>query len=844
MSWVLRMAWRDSRGQRRRLLLYTGAIAVGIAALTGLRGLSRSMERNIDEQAAALLGADMEIESDAPFDTEVESVIDSIGGRQARLVELNSMVYLPRSDGTRLAQVRALEGGYPFYGQLRTDPDSAAHSWQATGGALVDDGLMLQFDAAVGDTIRVGYVSLPIVGRLLYVPGETSMRSDIQPRVFIPLRFLQETGLVLRGSRVEYKTYLRFDDGRDVEALAASLNERFGHRGIDFDTVADRQRRLGRSLGNLYRFLGLGSFVSLLLGAVGVASAVHAHVQQKLETVAILRSLGATSRQALLIYLIQAGAMGLAGSLAGTVAGAGTLLVLPWLLADFLPADLADLQMVLSPLTFLEGILIGASVALLFAALPLLAVRRASPLLALRASFEAEAEPGQSDRGMRLVIGALILLGTLLLANLLAGRIDHALYFTGGTAGALGLLALAARLLRDGARRFFPSSWSYVWRQGLANLYRPQNQTLLLLVSLGLGTFLVAALYTAQSSILAQLDRVGGDGQPNIVLFDIQSDQRQQVADFVQEMGLPLIQQVPVVSMHIAAVRGRPVGANAPPHSDRRRGNWAERREYRVTYRRELADSEQIIAGTWHGVAGDTVFVSLDQGVAASLGVTIGDSLVFDVQGVPVAAVVGSLREVDWQRIMPNFLVVFPTGVLEPAPQFHVMVTRADDIAVRAELKSRAVRRFPNVSVIDLDTVLRTVDTILDKVSVVVRLMALFSIGTGLVVLVAVVSGSRFQRRRESALLRALGANRRQVGRILLVEYVLLGSLAGLTGLTLALVGGWGITRFVFDISFAPALEPLVVALVGVPLVTAIAGLSGSRGVHTAPPLEVLRRAD
>jgi putative ABC transport system permease protein len=236
--------------------------------------------------------------------------------------------------------------------------------------------------------------------------------------------------------------------------------------------------------------------------------------------------------------------------------------------------------------------------------------------------------------------------------------------------------------------------------------------------------------------------------------------------------------------------------------------------------------------------------VSLDQGVAASLGVTIGDSLVFDVQGVPVAAVVGSLREVDWQRIMPNFLVVFPTGVLEPAPQFHVMVTRADDIAVRAELKSRAVRRFPNVSVIDLDTVLRTVDTILDKVSVVVRLMALFSIGTGLVVLVSVVSGSRFQRLRESALLRTLGANRGQVARILLVEYVLLGSLAGLTGLALALVGGWGITRFVFEISFAPALEPLAVALVGVPLVTAVAGLTGSRGVHTAPPLEVLRRAD
>ena len=381
MPWVLRMAWRDSRGRRQRLLLYTGAIAVGIAALTGLRGLSLSMERNIDEQAAALLGADMEIESDDPFDTEIESVIDSIGGRKARLVELNSMVYLPRSDDTRLAQVRALEGGYPFYGQLRTEPASASYSWQAADGALVDDGLMLQFGVAIGDSIRVGYVSLPIVGRLLYVPGETSVRSDIQPRVFIPLRFLPETGLVKRGSRVEYKVYLRFDDGRDVEALARSLNERFDHRGVDFDTVADHKRRLGRRLGNLYRFLGLGSFVSLLLGAIGVASAVHTHVQQKLETVAILRSLGATSSQTLLVYLIQAVAMGLVGSLAGTIAGAGTLSVLPGLLSDFLPADLADLQVVISPLTLVEGLLVGASVALLFAALPLLAVRRASPLL-------------------------------------------------------------------------------------------------------------------------------------------------------------------------------------------------------------------------------------------------------------------------------------------------------------------------------------------------------------------------------------------------------------------------------------------------------------------------------
>jgi len=841
MPWVLRMAWRDSRGRRRRLLLYTGAIAVGIASLTGLRGLGRSMERHVDAQAASLLGADLEIESDEPFTAEVEAVIDSLGGRQARQVEFNSMVYLPRSDGTRLAQVRALEGDFPFYGQLRTEPPAAARSWRRGGEALVDDGLLLQFGAQVGDSIRIGYATLRIAGRLLHVPGETALRSDVQPRVIMPLRFLPETGLVQRGSRVEYKAFLQFDEGRDVKATAQELKDRLEGRGGDIDTVADRKRRLGRTLGNLYRFLGLGSFVALLLGAVGVASAVHTHVQQKLETVAVLRSLGTTSRQAVLIYLIQAGAMGLIGSLAGAVAGTGPLLLLPGLLADFLPVEIAEIEPVLSPLTFFEGTLIGAAIALLFAALPLLAVRRVSPLLALRASYELDLRRG--DRLLRLLLGLLALVGAMLLARLLAGRTDHALYFTGGSAAALVLLALVARLLRGGAHRFLPASWSYVWRQGLANLYRPQNQTLLVLVSLGLGTFLVAALYTAQSSLLAHIERVGGDDQPNVVLFDIQSDQREEVNALVEEMDMPLMQQVPIVTMYIAEVKGRGVDEMARG-SSRRRGGWALRREYRSTYRGQLAETERIVAGQWRGAAGDTVSVSLEQGVAATLGVGVGDSLVFDVQGVPVSVVVGSLREVDWQRIMPNFFVVFPTGVLEEAPQFHVLVTHAADSATRAELQRRVVQRLPNISIIDLDLVLRTVDTVLEKVAVVVRLMALFSIGTGIVVLVAVISGSRFQRLRESSLLRTLGASRGQVARILLVEYLFLGSLSGLTGLLLALVGGWGLARFVFEVTFAPALAPLALALVGLPALTVLVGVVGSRRVHAAPPLQVLRRAD
>ncbi|MEW6756486.1 MAG: FtsX-like permease family protein [Candidatus Latescibacterota bacterium] len=321
MGWSLRMAWRDSRGQRRRLLLYTGAIALGIAALTGLRGLSRSMEHHVAVQAAVLLGADLSLESRAPFPAEVEAVLDSLPARRARQVELHSMVHAPRTGGARLAQVRALEGGYPFYGRLRTEPPAAADTYQEDGAALVDDGLLLQLDAEVGDTLRLGHLSLPVAGRLLHLPGQSELRSDVLPPILVPLRLLAASGLVQRGSRVEYGVFLRLDGSRDPEARAQQLQGRLERYNVDVDTPADRQRRVGRTLNNLYRFLGVGSFVALLLGAVGVASAVHAHVRGRLETVAVLRSLGASARQATAIYLLQAAGMGLAGALAGAVGG-------------------------------------------------------------------------------------------------------------------------------------------------------------------------------------------------------------------------------------------------------------------------------------------------------------------------------------------------------------------------------------------------------------------------------------------------------------------------------------------------------------------------------------------
>ncbi|MBT7587375.1 MAG: FtsX-like permease family protein, partial [Gemmatimonadetes bacterium] len=369
-AWLIKMAWRDSRNHRRKLLLFTSSITIGIGALVGMGSLSATLEDAIDEQAASLLGADITIESRQPFTPDAEALIDSIGGTQARQISFNSMVYLPKSQDTRLAQIRALTGPFPFYGELKTAPAQAAQNFRSKPEALVDEALMLQFGAAVGDSIKIGDTVFAIGGRLLRIPGENALFSDIQPRVYISMDYLEGTRLIQKGSRVTYTAFFCFTDGRDVQAIEQAIRPQTRDNRLRVETIADRKRRLGRTLGNLYRFLNLGSFIALLLGGVGVASAIHAYTKQKLPTVAILRSLGATARQTFLIYLIQAGAMGFIGSLVGALLGLGVLYSLPSILADVLPLEVTPSFNVFA---LLEGLGLGLGISLLFAALPLLA---------------------------------------------------------------------------------------------------------------------------------------------------------------------------------------------------------------------------------------------------------------------------------------------------------------------------------------------------------------------------------------------------------------------------------------------------------------------------------------
>jgi putative ABC transport system permease protein len=435
------------------------------------------------------------------------------------------------------------------------------------------------------------------------------------------------------------------------------------------------------------------------------------------------------------------------------------------------------------------------------------------------------------------------------LSVLQAGSLASGLAFAGGIGAALGVLALTAIGLTRGLRRHFPSRLPYLFRQGLANLYRPANQTLAVILALGFGSFLLATLLLVQANLLRDLRVDGGRERPNLVFFDVQPDQREQLENAIRTEGAPLSTLVPIVPMRIQAVKGRPVEQvlAASKTLEETRARWALRREYRSSYRDSVAATERVVAGSWwkpgawHARGDEPVPISLEEGVARELEVDVGDAVVWDIQGVSLASVVTSLRQVEWARFEANFFVVFPEGPLQSAPQTYVALTRLADAEQRARLQRRIVERHPNISTLDLSQVQKSIEAILDRVALAIRFMALFSLAAGALVLVGAVAASRYQRVREGALLRTLGATRRQLLRILLAEYASLGLLSAGAAVSLAALAGWALVRFAFEKSFALPVVSLLLLAGGVVALTVVVGLSGSGDVFRRSPLEVLR---
>lgn len=836
--WSLKMSGRELRSNYSKLLLFVSSIIFGVAALVSITSFGDNLNKAIYEQSKSLLGADITLQAREPFNEELLALTDSLGGKQAEEVRFGSMVFLPKTGDSRLSQVRALKGDFPFYGSIDVEPAEALNRYQNENMALVDESLQLQYNAQLGDTIRIGTHNYLIGGIVRGVPGETAAQGVIGPRVFIPLETVLGTALLQRGSQVTYLTHIMNPDlntGGDFRDKLRPVLERNRAR---VETVESRRASLGRSFRNLTGFLNLVGFIALLLGGVGVASSIHVYIKQSKKSISVLRCLGAKLPAILFLYTSLSLIMGLTGAVTGILLGGALQTLIPAVVQDFIPVDVST---VLSLRAVIYGLIVGLIVTLLFVWLPLAGIRDISPLAAIRSSYEPAT--GHKTNLLRLFIIVLLVAFILAFARLQTGSWIQSLFFTGTIGLTLALLSLVAVLIVYLIKKYFPNGWSYVWRQGLANLFRPNNQTRMLIMTIGFGTFLLAVLYLSQRVLLDEIRIFGTSGQANTVLFDVQSDQAGPVADLIRAEGLPLIELTPVVTMRIESINGRSYQSLRQDTTERS-SRWALQREYRATYRDSLNSSETITAGAWIGNYpddGSPVPVSFETGIAENLNISVGDTILFDLQGVPVETQVASLREVEWQNPTPNFFLVFPKGILEPAPQFMVILTRTDTRETSARFQQQIVRNFPNISIIDLDMVLATADSILSKVTFVVQFMALFSVFTGIIVLIGAVITSRFQRMKESILLKTLGASKQKVTRIMAIEYTLLGLLAAFTGTALSVGTTWLLAVFFFEAPFRPDLLPLLLLMLIVTGLTVGIGLLSSRTFYGQPALDIIR---
>ena len=836
-KWVWKMAWRDGRHNFSRLFLFVASLITGIAALVAIGSLNYSMQEELNKNAKELLGADLLIKSNKKFEGEFVKSIDTVKRKIAYEADMASMVMFMNTRQSRLVKLTAMQGEFPFYGKLITQPSNAYSLTQSGDYIMLDESLARQYEVSSEDSIKVGNRMFKVAGVVEKIPGGGGLTSTLAPAVYISMSALDSTGLVQFGSRINYNLFIKTTTERETENLLERLKLPMEKMGYSYDTVEESKRDLGEGFQSVYRFFSLLAFIALIMGCIGVASSVHIYAREKREEVAVLRCVGSSGWQAFNIYFIQIFILGLIGSLVGAALGVGIHQILPIAFKEYLPVEL---QFGVSWPAVAEGVLLGCIVTVLFSILPLVAVRFVPPLSVLRADFN----PKVTFSKTRWTVIILIILFPILVATYQTSHFLSGLMFTGGLLLALASLTGVAIVLLFLLRKYFPRNGSFILRHAMSNLFRPNNQTRVLVITIGLGAFIITTLNITQHSLLNQVEFRGNENESNTILFDIQPSQKEGVVKLIKDHDIPLNQIVPIITCRLTEVRGQSIEA-LQDNDSIRIPNWALRREYRVTYRDSLHHSEELIKGEMHSLKKDqkdSVWVTISDGMHETLKVDVGDSLVFDIQGVSVKTFIAGIRKVDWPKDPPNFIFVFPNGVLEEAPQIWVAATRVDDLQKANRFQQELVMEFPNVSLIDLRLILSTVNQLFDKVSVVIRFLALFSIVTGLIVLAGAVMNSKFARMKENILLRTIGARSRQLLNITLIEYSYIGIISSLTGLLLSLGGGYLLTRFFFEIQFSVDWIELTYISAGVIFLTILIGWFNSREVINTPPLQVLRK--
>ena len=526
--WVWKMAWRDGRQNISRLFLFTAALVTGISAVVAIGSLNYSLQNELDRNAKELLGADLVLNSSKKFSNEVLKVIDTTKQKIARDADMASMVMFMNTQQSRLVKLTAIQGDFPFYGEMKTLPANSYELVKTGRYAMLDESLASQYEVSSEDSIKVGNKIFKVAGVVTKIPGGGGLTSTLAPAVYISLSSLDSTGLVQFGSRVGYSLYIKAPSDAATNALIERIKPLSKKEGFGYETVQARRDGLGQGIKSIYRFFSLLAFVALILGCIGVASSVHIYAREKRDDVAVLRCIGSSGWQAFNIYFIQIFVLGIFGSMVGAMLGVAIHQLVPYVFADYIPLKL---DFAISYRAIAEGILLGGIISVLFTVLPLISVRFVPPLAVLRADFN----PIKFFSKAKLTAIILVILFPILAAAYQTKSFLTGGLFALGLGLALGMLALVAMGLLYLVKRFFPSKASFIFRHALSNLFRPNNQTQVLMVTIGLGAFIISTINIIENSLLNQVEFTGNKNQSNTILFDIQTSQKEGVVKLMQD---------------------------------------------------------------------------------------------------------------------------------------------------------------------------------------------------------------------------------------------------------------------------------------------------------------------
>jgi putative ABC transport system permease protein len=840
MNFILKLTRREIRSSWRRLLFFFLCIALGVGSVVFLRSLIRNVTKVVGNDARVLLTADVDISSTNDFSptdvAKIEETVAKFPIVEARNETISAALMArpadPANESLQFIELRGIEPPFPLVGDFRmSDGTRFDFKLLDNGGVVVAKILIEELKVKVGDKLRIGESQFDIRGVFDEEPGGTS-GFRLGPRVFIEKKAFDEAGITRTTGRIRRRILYRTSD--DPTPFVKALRESLAGTSLQINSFREQQENLNEQFVRTENYLSLTGLLILVLGGVGVWNVARAFVEQKRKTVAVLKCLGAGGWRIMTVYLLQIVTLGTVGSLFGVVLAQAGLWLLKTRFVDTLPAKMSY------AVTFLpawQGVVLGILISVLFSALPLLQIRTIKPKLLLRDENNAAITRLDWTKWLFGVASLAVLLG---LAVWQAGSLKVGAFFLVGlsvTGGVLfGVASVLTWLLRK-SRRF--SSFSI--RQAVNSLYRPGNQTRVVLLAVGLGAFVIIAVQAMQTNLVREFDFTRNQRLPSLFFIDIQQSQIAGLLDLVEKATGEKAEAVPTVRARIAAVNGEGVDFT---QREIRQQQGQIGREFAITYRPTLDENEKVVSGFWWPdmPTNDEPQVSVDKGMAETLKISPGDSMTFDISGRKITARVANIREIDARNTRTAFVFVFRPGSLEKAPQsYAATVLKHIPATDRQRLQRSIIDEYPNVQIFDVDDILAAIDKLVRNFVIAISFVGSFVLLSGILILIGSVALTKSQRIYENAILKTLGAGRRTLAAILISEYGLLGLLAGIVATAFAVTLSYVVCKFLMEIEwqFDPILA--VSGVVITTLLVTVVGTLASFDVLFRKPLGTLR---